>query len=59
MAYLMASGQWRHEGWTYCDRYREEWKRLDCFLASEDFPSSAILIRSCCFPPNVFVSGRL
>lgn len=24
MAYLMASGEWRCEGWTYCDRGTEK-----------------------------------
>lgn len=60
MAYLMASGKWRYESWTDLQqRYREEWKRLDCFQASVDFLSIAILVGSCCFPPNVFFPGKL
>lgn len=59
MAYLMASGKWRCEGWTYCDRGTE--KNGRDWIASKplDFLSIAILVGSCCFPPNVFVPGKL
>lgn len=58
MAYLLASGEWRCEGWTYRDRDTEkEWKRLDCFHASANFLFIAILVGLCCFSPTVFVPG--
>lgn len=45
MAYLMASGRWRYEGWTdLCRSVEKNQKRLDCFQASVDFLSVAILL---------------